>query len=81
MSENVEIIPGRLYWSSVRSVPVETSEAIYFSTDDLLIYHPYYSHFGPLNIAQVCRFCRLLTQKLAGSAKKDKRIVYCCRPQ
>ena len=53
MSENVEIIPGRLYWSSVRSVPVETSEAIYFSTDDLLIYHPYYSDFGPLNIAQV----------------------------
>lgn len=81
MSENVEIIPGRLYWSSVRSVPVETSEAIYFSTDDLLIYHPYYSDFGPLNIAQVCRFCRLLNQKLAGSAKKDKRIVYCCRPQ
>ena len=81
MSETVEIIRGRLHWSCLRQVPAETSEATYFSTDDLLLYHPYYTDFGPLNIAQVCRFCRLLNQKLADPSKEHKRIVYCCRPQ
>jgi len=73
------VIPGRLYWNCVRITPSETAEAHYFSTDELLVYDPYYGDFGPLNISQVCRYCKLLSKKFTDHA--DKRIVHCCKPQ
>ena len=81
MTETVEIIKDRLFWCCLRTLPQDNADAHYFSTDEALIYDPYYSDFGPLNIAQICRYCRILNQKLADPSKQRKRIVHCCRPQ
>ena len=81
MTETVEIIKDRLFWCCLLTLPQDNADAHYFSTDEALIYDPYYSDFGPLNIAQICRYCRILNQKLADPSKQRKRIVHCCRPQ
>uniref|UniRef100_A0A6S9SCY9 protein-tyrosine-phosphatase n=2 Tax=Chrysotila carterae TaxID=13221 RepID=A0A6S9SCY9_CHRCT len=80
-TETVEVLPGRLYWSCVRVTPSDTADGHFFSTDDLLIYDPYFGDFGPLNVSQLCRYCRMLNQKLSDSSKANKKVVHCCRPQ
>jgi len=82
--ESIEVVKDKLYWSCVKGannprggIPDDTAEAHYFSTDDLLIYDPYFGDFGPLNISQICRYCKLLSSKLKDSG--CKRVVHCCR--
>ncbi len=71
----------RLYWACMRHVPVDTDDMHYFSTDDVLVYDPYYGDFGPLNIAQICRYCRMLSNKVADKSLEGKRIYHVCKPQ
>mmetsp|Transcript_28265 Transcript_28265/g.84327 ORF Transcript_28265/g.84327 Transcript_28265/m.84327 type:complete len:431 (+) Transcript_28265:154-1446(+) len=80
-AETIEVLSGRLYWSCVRILPTDTAEAHYFSTDDTLLYEPYYGDFGPLNISAVTKYCRLLASKMADTRLERKRIVHCCRAQ
>ena len=77
----VEFGLGRLYWVCMRHVPLDTEDSSFFSTDDVLVYDPYYGDFGPLNIAQVCRYCRLINQKLADESLRHKHIYHWCRSQ
>ena len=79
--ETIEIVKGRFYWTCIRAPPADTADAHHFSTDDVLIYDPYYSDFGPLNIAQVCRYCRIMRQKFEDKGLENKRIYHCCRQQ
>jgi cell division cycle 14 len=79
--ETIEIVKGRFYWTCLRAPPADTADAHHFSTDDVLIYDPYYSDFGPLNIAQVCRYCRIMRQKFEDKGLENKRIYHCCRQQ
>ena len=79
MGEKVEVIKDRLYWTCIRTAPVESKDSHFFCTDDTLTYDPYYSDFGPLNTACVCRYCRLLTAKLNDPALANKVIFHCCR--
>jgi len=65
----------------MRHVPVDTEESTHFSTDDVLVYDPYYGDFGPLNIAQLCRYCRMLDHKLQDPGLQGKRIYHVCKPQ
>ena len=79
MGEKVEVIKDRLYWTCIRTAPVESKDSHFFCTDDTLTYDPYYSDFGPLNTACVCRYCRLLTAKLNDPSLANKVIFHCCR--
>ena len=71
----------RCYWVCSRHVPSDSSDAHYFSTDDVLVYDPYYGDFGPLNIAQLCRYSRMMTCKLQAPEFANKRIYHVCKPQ
>jgi cell division cycle 14 len=72
-SEKVaEIIPNRLYWVSDSKRPTGYKNAFTFSVDDQLIYSPYFSDFGPLNLGQTYRFVTEL-QKLL----KDEQFKSC----
>jgi len=77
----IEFGLGRLFWVCMRHVPLDTDDSTYFSTDDVLVYDPYYGDFGPLNIAQICRYCRMLTHKIADANLANKRIYHVCKPQ
>ncbi|KAJ1631992.1 dual specificity protein phosphatase [Pavlovales sp. CCMP2436] len=60
----IEIVPDRLYWQSFRGYPEPQQGVHFFSTDDLLVYDPYYGDFGPLNTSQLVRFMRMLNDKM-----------------
>jgi len=70
-----------LYWVCMRHTPLDSADCCYFSTDDVLVYDPYYGDFGPLNIAQLCRYCRMLKHKLLDTGLAGKRIYHVCKPQ
>ena len=71
----------RCYWCCMRHVPADTAQAHFFSTDDVLIYDPYYGDFGPLNIAQLCRYSRLMSAKVQDETLAGKKIYHVCKPQ
>ena len=79
--ETIEIVKGRFYWTCIRAPPPDTPETHHFSTDDVLIYDPYYGDFGPLNVAQISRYCRIMRQKFQDKSLQGKRVYHCCRQQ
>ncbi|KAG9397042.1 Cell division cycle 14 Cdc14 [Carpediemonas membranifera] len=68
------IIPNRLYFVSLTTVPPDTDDAHYFSTDQTLIYEPFELDFGPLNAGRLYKYCCMVTAKLRSPQYKDKRI-------
>jgi cell division cycle 14 len=72
----VTIIPNRLYWLSDKNPPEGIKNAFYFCTDKDLKYYPFFSDFGPLNIAQVSRFCGELEKLLKMDTLLDKAIYH-----
>ena len=48
----------------------------FFSTDSELLYYPFCADFGPLNFANVYRFCKLVTTKLEEAKSEGKKLVY-----
>merc|ERR1719203_2043752 len=50
----------------------------YFSVDQELIYEPFLADFGPLNLAMIYRYCKLLEAKLTDPALLEKRIIHFC---
>ncbi|KAG8463535.1 hypothetical protein KFE25_003808 [Diacronema lutheri] len=75
----IEIVADRLYWQSFRGYPEPQQGVHFFSTDDLLVYDPYYGDFGPLNTSQLVRFMRMLNDKMRAAEAEKKKIVYFCR--
>jgi len=71
----------KCFWCCLRHVPQDTDDAHFFSTDDVLVYDPYYGDFGPLNIAQLCRYSRLMTAKMADPKMEKKKVYHVCKPQ
>ncbi|KAA6390339.1 MAG: putative Dual specificity protein phosphatase CDC14A [Streblomastix strix] len=78
LSSAVEIIKDRFYFVVLRSVPRNTSNAFYFSTDNSLIYQPFSSDFGPLNMACLYRFCCAVEDYLKQTSQTTKKIYYYC---
>ena len=58
-----EIIPDRLYFTSVPFHPPQFQDLHFFSIDQILIYVNFYADFGPNNLSQVFRFCQILQEK------------------
>jgi len=72
----VTVIPNRLYWLSDKSPPEGIRNAFYFCTDKDLKYYPFFSDFGPLNLAQVIRFSSELEKLLKTDSLMEKAIYH-----
>ena len=71
----VEVIPQKLYWISDTRPPKGIQNAFYFCVDKDLRYIPFFSDFGPLNIAQVVKFVAEL-EKLLSSPMSKNIIIF-----
>ncbi|KAG8436611.1 hypothetical protein GDO86_007643 [Hymenochirus boettgeri] len=71
-----EIIKDRLYFAILRNKPKSTINTHYFSTDEDFVYENFYADFGPLNLAQLYRYCCRLNKKLKSFSLSKKKIVH-----
>ncbi len=75
-SSVAEIIPNRLYWMSSNKRPSGLKNAFSFCIDEQLIYNPYFSDFGPLDIGQTYRFVTELDKMLKDPNFKSSIIIH-----
>ncbi|KAJ7547929.1 hypothetical protein O6H91_08G110200 [Diphasiastrum complanatum] len=78
-----EVIKGRLYFAILqRPEDLKGSwlprPALCFSTDNELVYEPFFQDFGPLNIACTYRFCWKLKGLLIDAEAQGRCVCYCC---
>ncbi|XP_072854113.1 dual specificity protein phosphatase CDC14A isoform X1 [Pogona vitticeps] len=71
-----EFLKDRLYFATLRNRPKSTANTHYFCTDEELVYENFYADFGPLNLAQLYRFCCKLNKKLKSFSLSRKKIIY-----
>jgi len=77
-----EFIKDKLYltWTNKPITVSARSSIHYFTIDDKLRYTSFFADFGPLNIAQVIKFCDLLNSKFKSEDLKNKKIVLVSGP-
>jgi len=73
----VPVISDRLYWSTV-DTPPQGTQFHWFSVDDDFVYEPFFQDFGPVNLAMVSRYCKLLQSKLKDPSLDGKCLVHYC---
>jgi len=80
---STEIIKDRLYFCTLTRQPLDTATSHFFTIDDLFLYQPFFSDFGPLNINLAYKFCQMLISKLNAAEYEKKKIYFYCwnRPQ
>ncbi|KAE8610849.1 hypothetical protein XENTR_v10012261 [Xenopus tropicalis] len=71
-----ELIKDRLYFATLRNKPKSTLNTHYFCTDEEFVYENFYADFGPLNLAQLYRYCCKLNKKLKSFSLSRKKIVH-----
>ncbi|XP_064626949.1 dual specificity protein phosphatase CDC14AB-like isoform X3 [Lineus longissimus] len=71
-----EYIKDRLYFATLRTKPRSTAHTHYFCIDEELVYENFYADFGPLNLAQLYRYCCKLNRKLKSFSLAKKKIVH-----
>nr|CAH7743471.1 unnamed protein product [Callosobruchus chinensis] len=75
----VEVLGKQLYFAVVKgkcSLKLKnTSDALFFCTDEELVYDNYYADFGPLNISCLFKFC-CRVRKLLSFSRGMKSVVY-----
>lgn len=81
-SPAVEIIKDKLYWISATKPPQSHSNAYFFNIDNDLVYEPFNSDFGPLNLANTHKFARELVRLLADPRYKETKLFHysSCKP-
>ena len=72
----VDIIPGKLAWISDRSPPRNQANSYYFCVDNELVYQPFCSDFGPLNLAMIYKFTIELDRLLKTPAYSSYKIYH-----
>jgi hypothetical protein len=81
LARAIEFVPGRAYLVVLRPpAPRDTAAAHFFSIDETLQYWAFYLDFGPLNLGQLYRFCRLVNGKLADPALRAKKLFLFASP-
>ena len=73
--DRVAIIQDRFYFQSSDDL-IEESGSIVVSIDDELVYEPYASDFGPLDLGMVYRYCLKFQQLLEDHP--NSRIIHQC---
>jgi len=78
LRQRIEYLPDRLYYCSLSSPPPASAQMQrhFFCIDQELVYWNFYLDFGPLNLGQLLKFCRMLNHKLGDPALKDKVIYF-----
>ena len=74
--ECIELIPDRLYFTSLDTLPRQEATVHYFSTDRDLTYEGFNADFGPLNLGSVSKYCRSLQAKLVDPRFQSHRLVH-----
>ncbi|OMJ65716.1 hypothetical protein SteCoe_30415 [Stentor coeruleus] len=72
----VEIISNRLYWISDKNPPRNQANSYYFCIDNELVYQPFCSDFGPLNISMTYKFCIELEKLIKNQAYSSYKIYH-----
>ena len=75
-NSSIEIIPNKLFWSSDKTPPRNQLNSYYFCVDDELVYQPFCSDFGPLNIGMTYKFCVELEKLLKNQAYSSYKIYH-----
>jgi len=77
-----EFIKDKLYltWTNKPITVSARSSIHYFTIDDKLRYISFFADFGPLNIAQVIKFCDLLNSKFKSEELRNKKIILVSGP-
>ena len=68
MQDATEVVPGKVYFVSSNSQEVTKQlarDGLVINMDKELVYEPYSSDFGPLNLGCTYRFCEKLNSILA----------------
>ena len=73
---SVEILPNKLYWISDKSPPRNQPNSYYFCVDNELVYQPFCSDFGPLNIGMIYKFCKELEKLVKNPAYSAYKIFH-----
>ncbi|XP_067005613.1 dual specificity protein phosphatase CDC14A [Anabrus simplex] len=73
-----EYIKGRFYFTTIpsRRELKSTVNFHFFSIDNELVYHNYYSDFGPLNLGMLYRYCVKVNTKLKCFSNGKKKVVH-----
>jgi cell division cycle 14 len=71
-----EIIPNKLYWLSDKNPPRNQPNSYYFCIDNELVYQPFCSDFGPLNIGMTYKFCIELEKLVKNPAYSSYKIFH-----
>ena len=72
----IEIIPNKLYWISDKTPPRNQANSYYFCIDNELVYQPFCSDFGPLNIGMTYKFCTELEKLIKNQSYSSYRIYH-----
>mmetsp|Transcript_18058 Transcript_18058/g.50160 ORF Transcript_18058/g.50160 Transcript_18058/m.50160 type:complete len:450 (-) Transcript_18058:68-1417(-) len=78
LADAIQVIPDRLYWASLHTMPKNTAKSHYFSVDSELVYEPFFADFGPLNLSMMYRYTKLLEAKMSDPELQGKRIIHFC---
>ena len=60
----IEVVPGRLSWVSLSSLPSSHASRHFFTIDSELVYWNFFLDFGPLNLGHVFRYSAMLNAKV-----------------
>jgi len=71
------IIDDRLYFTITKCAR-NTEKIHMFSIDHALRYEPFFVDFGPLNLACLYKFCKLVQHKLKDEKYKNCKLYYYC---
>ena len=71
----------KLYWISGPKPPQSHSEAYFFNIDNELIYEPFNSDFGPLNLANTHKYVRELCRLLSDERYKNVKLFHYTSPR
>lgn len=80
IASSSEFIKDRLYFATLQIKPRSTANSHYFCIDDELQYESFFADFGPLNIANLYRYCCKLNKKLKAFSLAKKKIVHYTSP-
>lgn len=75
-SSSIEIIPNKLYWISDKSPPRNQANSYYFCIDNELVYQPFCSDFGPLNIGMTYKFSVELEKLIKNPSYNNFRVYH-----
>ena len=69
LKDVLTVIEGRLYWTSLRRMPLSMDSAtiVYISLDDCYSYEPFCHDFGPVNLGYTIRLARKIDHLLTVS--------------